>query len=141
MTYSISYTSKTERVTISASGETMVGALAKMVEVFGEGFTALYEHTHQELLQITETIESERRPAPVQEKEDEPNGFDTFLGRDVPDPDVPVPQTGGEPAGEAAGSEAGGGPTCVICGTSVTTDRAIASEIELDEVRCAECSP
>ncbi len=152
MSYMISYTSNTEGITISAIGDTMVEALSKLADEFGEGITLLYEHTHEEARLIAESIELSATPRPEpQEPTDEAapdttDGMDVFAPpQDVPDPEPavagageqdPAPTTGGveaEPAGDS-------GERCAICGTSVTADRATASRITAGEVRCSGCT-
>lgn len=160
MTYIVSYTSQSEGFTIGATGDSMVEALSQLAEEFGEGITLLYEHTHRELSLIVETIEKERTPADVAQdptdeeiqqmadeaeagysKEElrEREALATFRG-DVPDPDVPVPQTRGKAADEKAGSTEDLTETCSICGAGITKDRAIASELTYGDKRCSECS-
>lgn len=146
MSYSISYTSRTEQVTITTHGDTMVDALAKMVAEFGDGFTLLYEHAHNELSQLVEAVEDANSPRLTEEEQREREALAIFRG-DVPDPDVPVPAASDPnppaPPGDAdGGGDPGGGdgPTCSICGTAITADRATASEIAFGERRCAECS-
>lgn len=152
MTYFIGYTSETEGITIGAYGESPVDALAKLAEEFGEGITLLYEHTREELLAITETIEAitetieppgqesqgeeDQRPIPAETDE----SLSIFL-EGGEDEDAST-DNGTEDGGSSeAHREGAGGDACSICGNEVTADRAKASQLLHGEVRCQECSP
>lgn len=140
LSYTVSYTSSSEGVTIGVSGDSFVEALSALVEEFGEGVVPLYEHTRSEFIELCKAIDVH-----VHEEDDETTHV-TPPREDVPEPEPPGEGEGdtgdveGRPDAEEGTVSDGALYVCTVCGIDITRDRAKASQLMLGEHRCSDCT-
>lgn len=144
VTYTVSYTSNTEGITVGVSADSFVTALGALVEEFGEGVVPLYEHTRNEFIDLCRAVDV------TSEKEDDEEESEGPAAED-PEPEAEATAEGeregdsgtaegGRTTEEGTGGEGGGDDVCLVCGVSITKDRAKASTLMLGEPRCSECT-
>lgn len=151
----VSYTHTDGSTTIGAIGSSLAEAISAMCDQLGESYASFVSDTMQQFAALDDSMKVETlqgsadpfRPADagtgVQSDSEPPGRNGSSAGssersEDLGDSARPTDGTG------ATAPVSGGGTTtpetCAICGTGITGDQAVASQVMHDEPRCKGCS-
>lgn len=147
MSYLVSYTSE-QGVTIGATSDSLVGALALMADEFGEDMVHLFAHAKQELQALVKEQSGRAEEAVTSElygrlRVDRVDAGPAVDGAGAPPGDDPAP--GGADRDAPATDQRGEGGETGVDGTTVTggtVDPALADTSEpppADDPRCLVC--